>query len=84
MRIRRIAGWTILGLATAIGLPVLWDAWRNYHGWRTTTNDPSAKDAYLTFLQVDIALLVVLSVVVAIGIGVLGRRPRGIVSAQDA
>jgi hypothetical protein len=50
----------MIGIALVAGLPILRDAWSNYQNWRTTANDPSAKDAYLTFLQVDIGLLIIL------------------------
>ncbi|HUQ99290.1 MAG TPA: hypothetical protein VM166_07550 [Gemmatimonadaceae bacterium] len=53
----------MIGTALVTGVPLLRDAWSNYRNWSATSNDPSAKDAYLTFLQVDIGLLVILIVI---------------------
>jgi hypothetical protein len=33
--------------------------WRDYNGWRTAGNDNSAREAYITFLEVDVVLLAV-------------------------
>ena len=72
MRTRQVVGWVTTVVAVVTSIPILGDAWSNYQKWRTTTNDPSAKDAYLTFLEIDIVLLIVL--VVIAGAGVLIAR----------
>jgi hypothetical protein len=57
----------MIAVALVLGLRTIRDAWNNYENWRMTSNDPSAKDAYLTFLQVDIGLLVILILLAVAG-----------------
>jgi len=50
-------------------------AWRYYAAWRDTLNDPSARDAYLTFFEVELAQAVGLLLIMGLLLWVL--RPRG-------
>ena len=34
--------------------------WRDFAGWRMSANDPSARDAYVTFIEVDVAGIVLI------------------------
>ena len=76
MRARSAIGFVMIGIALVASVPVVTDAVRNYQTWQTTTNDPSAKDAYLTFLQGDILLLVVLALVGTAGVVLLVKAHR--------
>lgn len=46
--------------------------WRDYNGWRTAGNDNSAREAYITFLEVDVVLLA-LAIAAFIGAAMLVR-----------
>ena len=46
--------------------------WRDYNGWRNAGNDRSAQEAYITFMEVDVVLLV-LTVAAFIGAAALVR-----------
>jgi hypothetical protein len=71
-----MAWWMTLTVGMAASAPILWAAWHDLQRWRTTTNDPSAKDAHLTFLQVEIALLLLIAVATTAGLWLFGRRTR--------
>ena len=74
--LRRSVWWATIFVAVVLGSLLIRDAWDNYHGWRTTVNDPSAKDAYLTFLEGDLILLALLGVVTASVLWLLARWRR--------
>ena len=44
--------------------------WRDYQGWRNAGTDRSAREAYITFLEVDVVLLV-LTIAGFIAVGAL-------------
>jgi hypothetical protein len=76
MTLRLVGRWAVLIVGVVACAPLVRDAARNYHEWRTTTNDPSAKDAYLTFLEGDIVLLVLVIAASALGFWLIGRGAR--------
>jgi len=76
MRIHRLTWWTVLVVGATIGLRVLLDTWNNFSGYLATTNDPSAKDAYLTFLELDLAGLTLVILVTGGVLWVVGRSKR--------
>ena len=80
---RRLVQWGTVAIAIGSSVPILEHLWYNYGMWRNTTNDPSAKDAYLTSLEVDAGLFVfVVLVAAAIFRAVRPREPRSEVIAS--
>ena len=62
-------------LMITLGLVVLGrlgqEAWRDYSLWRSTINDPSARDAYLTFFEVELVLMIAVLLLLALGLWLL-------------
>jgi hypothetical protein len=74
---RRLVQWGTVAIGIGSSVPILKDLWYNYGMWRKTVNDPSAKDAYLTFIEVDVGLFVFVVIVAAAILRVLRvRKPR--------
>ena len=74
--LRRVVSWVTPLVSAIIGFRLLRDAAYNYQYWRNTVNDPSAKDAYLTFLEGDMLLLALLGLATAVVLWMLARWRR--------
>jgi hypothetical protein len=74
VRLRTIARWIIIILASIVSAPLVRRAWSDFQNWRLTTNDPSARDAYLTFLQIDTGLLLMVIIAAVVVLGALRER----------
>ena len=68
--VARAGVWTIAGIVAARELS---PAYRYYILWRATINDPSARDAYLTFFEVELGLTLAVIILAAVSHWVLGR-----------
>jgi len=74
---RRLVQWGTIAIAVGSSVPILKHLWYNYQMWRETVNDPSAKDAYLTSIEVDAGFFVfVILVAAAIFRALRPREPR--------
>ena len=74
---RRLVQWGTVAIGIGSSVPILQHLWYNYQMWRETINDPSAKDAYLTSMEVDAGFFVfVVLVTAAIVRALRPREPR--------
>jgi hypothetical protein len=50
--------------------------WKDYTGWKNSVGDPSSREAYVTFMEVDFALVVLTVFAAVVGARLLRPRPR--------
>ena len=63
MTSRSIVRGVVWVVAILFMMPKLSDAYHQFWAWRMTANDPSAREAYLTFMEVDLAITAVIAIV---------------------
>ena len=69
----RVLSTALLLIGIALVARISISMWRDYSGWRNAGNDPSVREAYITFIEGDVVLLV-LTVAAFVGTAVTVSR----------
>jgi hypothetical protein len=71
---RRFGSTSLFFLGVTALLIIAVDIWNNVRGWIRSAGDPSARDAYKTFMEIDVALVVLTLFVLFVGTRLLRKR----------